>query len=370
VLAGGAAWLLWKRYTKAASHWLAVYIATGLLTWVLRNTAQVTRPVDFQTGFSFPSAHTSMSMAVYGFLALMIARELHVQRRWIPYSAAGLLIILIALSRLYLGVHWFSDVLAGFSLGLAWVALIGIAYDRHPAPALPVKGLVAVTLLLITLSGSWYTQRYYSQELAHYSPQVEIHRITLSTWKTIGWEQLPVYRMDIEGTNEQPMNFQWAGSLATLEAELHQLGWETAAPVTPMNAMNWLAPEPDISTLPILPQVNDGQHQKLLLVAPCSPEDNYLTVVRLWPSNHELFSANVPVWVGNVSKLYVEQEIPLIAYLRTAPDFDGPVQHLHAVLTRLPGIATAQRNRAHTRENPRWSGDVILAWETAHQEGD
>ena len=370
VLAGGAAWLLWKRYTKAASHWLAVYIATGLLTWVLRNTAQVTRPVDFQTGFSFPSAHTSMSMAVYGFLALMIARELHVQRRWIPYSAAGLLIILIALSRLYLGVHWFSDVLAGFSLGLAWVALIGIAYDRHPAPALPVKGLVAVTLLLITLSGSWYTQRYYSQELAHYSPQVEIHRITLSTWKTIGWEQLPVYRMDIEGTNEQPMNFQWAGSLATLEAELHQLGWETAAPVTPMNAMNWLAPEPDISTLPILPQVNDGQHQKLLLVAPCSPEDNYLTVVRLWPSNHELFSANVPVWVGNVSKLYVEQEIPLIAYLRTAPDFDGPVQHLHAVLTRSPGIATAQRNRAHTRENPRWSGDVILAWETAHQEGD
>ncbi len=368
VLAGGAAWLLWKRYTKAASHWLAVYIATGLLTWVLRNTAQVTRPVDFQTGFSFPSAHTSMSMAVYGFLALMIARELHVQRRWIPYSAAGLLIILIALSRLYLGVHWFSDVLAGFSLGLAWVALIGIAYDRHPAPALPVKGLVAVTLLLITLSGSWYTQRYYSQELAHYSPQVEIHRITLSTWKTIGWEQLPVYRMDIEGTNEQPMNFQWAGSLATLEAELHQLGWETAAPVTPMNAMNWLAPEPDISTLPILPQVNDGQHQKLLLVAPRSPEDNYLTVVRLWPSNHELFSANVPVWIGNVSKLYVEQEIPLIAYLRTAPDFDGPVQHLHAVLTRLPGIATAQRNRAHTRENPRWSGDVILAWETAHQE--
>ena len=370
VLAGGTAWLLWKRYTKAAWHWLAVYMSTGLLTWVLKNTVQVARPVDFQTGFSFPSAHTSMSLAVYGFLALMVARELPVQRRWIPYSTAGLVIILISMSRLYLGVHWFSDVLAGFSLGLAWVALIGIAYDRHPAPALPVKGLVAVTLLLLTLSGSWYTQRYYSQELAHYSPRVEIHRITLSTWKTIGWQQLPVYRLDIEGTNEQPMNFPWAGSLATFQTELHQQGWKTAAPVSPMNSMNWLAPEPDISTLPILPQVNDGQHQKLLLVAPRSPEDNYLTVVRLWPSNHELFSGNVPVWVGNVSKLYIEQQIPLIAYLRTAPDFDGPVQHLHAALARLPGIATALRNRAHPKDNPRWSGDVMLAWETAHPEGD
>jgi membrane protein DedA with SNARE-associated domain/membrane-associated phospholipid phosphatase len=369
VLAGGTAWLLWKRYSKAAWHWLAVYISTGLLTWVLKNTVQIARPVDFQTGFSFPSAHTSMSMAVYGFLALIIARELPVQRRWVPYSTAGLVIILIAMSRLYLGVHWFSDVFAGLSLGLAWVALIGIAYDRHPAPALPVKGLVAVTLLLITLSGSWYTQRYYTQELAHYSPQVEIHRITLSTWKTIGWQQLPVYRLDIEGTNEQPMNFQWAGLLATLQAELQQQGWETAAPVSPMNAMNWLAPEPDIHTLPILPQVNDGQHQQLLLVAPRSPEDNYLTVMRLWPSNHELPGGSAPVWVGNVSKLYIEQQIPLIAYLRTAPDFNGPVQQLHSVLRRLPGIATTQRYRAISKENPRWSGDVLLAWETARHGG-
>ena len=364
MLAGGTAWLLWKGYSKAAWHWLAVYIATGLLTWVLKNTVQIARPVNFQSGFSFPSSHTSMSLAVYGFLALMIARELPVQRRWIPYTSAGVLIFLIAMSRLYLGVHWFSDVLAGFSLGLAWVALIGIAYDRHPAPALPVKRLVTVSLLLMTISGSWYTHRYYTQELAHYSPQVEIHRITLSTWKTIGWQQLPVYRLDIEGTNEQPMNFQWAGSLAGLQAELHQLDWETAAPVNPLNGINWLAPEPDIATLPILPQVNDGQHQTLLMVAPHTPDDNYLTVMRLWPSNRELFSGNAPIWVGNVSRLYIGQQIPLIAYLRTAPDFDGPVQHLHAVLTRLPGIVTAQRNRTHSKENPRWSGDVLLAWET------
>lgn len=133
--------------------------------------------------------------------------------------------------------------------------------------------------------------------------------------------------------------------------------------------MNWLAPEPDISTLPVLPQVNDGRHQELLLVAPHSAHDNFLTVMRLWPSNHELISDNAPVWVGNVSKLYVEQQIPLIAYLRTAPDFDGPMQLLHTVLRQLPGIATTQRDRTFPKENPRWSGEVLLAWETARHGG-
>ena len=366
VVAGSSAWLFWKRDTKAAWHWLAVYAATGLLTWVLKSTVHIARPVDFHSGFSFPSAHTSMSLAVYGFLALMIARELPVPRRWIPYSVAGLIVGLIALSRLYLGVHWFSDVLAGLSLGLAWMALIGIAYDRHPAPPLPVKRLLIVTLLLMTVAGTWQTQRYYTQELAHYSPPLEIHRIALSTWKTIGWEQLPVYRVDIEGRNEQAMNLQWAGSLETLQAVLHLQGWSPAAPVSPMNAMNWLVPEPVITNLPVLPQVNNGEHQQLLMIAPYTSEDSYLTVMRLWPSNQELVSGNTPIWVGNVSKLFVEQKIPLIAYLRTAPDFEGPMQQLHAVLTRLPAIATTLRNRKNAKENPRWNGDVLLAWETPY----
>jgi undecaprenyl-diphosphatase len=95
VIAGSTAWLFWKRDTKAAWHWLAVYTATGLLTWVLKNTVHIARPVEFQAGYSFPSAHTSMSLAVYGFLALMIARELPVPRRWIPYSMAGLVVFLM-----------------------------------------------------------------------------------------------------------------------------------------------------------------------------------------------------------------------------------------------------------------------------------
>jgi undecaprenyl-diphosphatase len=366
VITGGCAWLFWKRCTKAAWHWLAVCAFAGLLTWVLKVTVQVERPASIPDSYSFPSAHTSMSLVVYGFLALMIARELPQPRRWLPYSLAGLLVVAIALSRIYLGVHWFSDVLAGITLGIFWVALIGIAYDRHPAPTLPVKHLLTVVLLLLALATGWQTQQNFSHDLAMYAPRVEIHRITAATWKTAGWKQLPVYRVDLEGKNEQPMNLQWAGSLDTLHATLLQGGWHDAASPGPLNALNWLAPEPDIGSLPVLPQVNDGQHQRLLMIAPLAAAKDRLIVLRLWPSNRELLDSGQPVWTGKVDYLYLELDLPLIAYLRTAPDFESPLYYLQSTLQQAGDIGMLLRTRQERIDRLQWQGQVLLAWKAGN----
>jgi undecaprenyl-diphosphatase len=363
VLTGGCAWLFWKGYTKAAWHWLAVYISAGLLTWVLKLTLQIERPLGLQEGFSFPSAHTSMSLAVYGFLALMVARELPLRRRWLPYTLAGILIMSIAMSRLYLGAHWFSDVLAGLTLGIFWVALIGIAYDRHPAPALPLRNLLVAVTVLVALASAWQTRTRFEQELAQYKPQTEIHRITLQTWRSVGWEALPAYRVDLQGRNEQPMNFQWAGSLTTLRDELLGKGWHEPTSLTPLSAINLLAPDPEIAKLPILPQVNDGQHQSLLLIGPYAAGTKQLVVLRLWPSNRELQENNTPVWIGNVVHLYREQELPLITYLRTASSYDMPLRQLQATLMHSNHIATTERTRPASQGQPGMHEDVMLAWE-------
>ncbi|MCA1700098.1 MAG: phosphatase PAP2 family protein [Actinobacteria bacterium] len=84
------------------------------------------------SGFSFPSAHAGASMALYGALAFLLARDLRSTPACVGcFVAAGLLIGAIGFSRLYLGAHYLSDVLAGFSLGLGWatlcVLLIGVA---------------------------------------------------------------------------------------------------------------------------------------------------------------------------------------------------------------------------------------------------
>jgi membrane protein DedA with SNARE-associated domain/membrane-associated phospholipid phosphatase len=364
VLAGSCAWLFWKGNSKAAWHWLAAYASVGLLTWVLKSTVQIARPLSSYGGYSFPSAHTSMSLAVYGFLALIIARELHVTRRWLPYSVAGLLVTAIALSRLYLGIHWFSDVFAGALLGLIWVALLGLAYDRHPAPRLPAKRLLGVATLLLVVAGSWQTQHDFKRELAYYSPTVEIQRVTLSTWTTSSWEQLPAYRMDLDGVNTQPMNFQWAGTLESLKSVLQAQGWISAPALRPTNTLNWLAPDPDITALPILPQVNDGQHQSLLLVAPQQADKDQLVILRLWPSDLQLINSNTPIWSGKAAYLLIEKELPLITYLRTGPDFEAPLELLTKALGNSTEVRSLHRIRPLTGLPIHWQGNVLLTWET------
>jgi membrane-associated phospholipid phosphatase len=73
-----------------------------------------------ETSFSFPSGHAVGSMVVYGFIGYILAREFPIYRRYI-YTAASILIIAIGFSRLYLGVHYPTDIIAGYGVGILWL---------------------------------------------------------------------------------------------------------------------------------------------------------------------------------------------------------------------------------------------------------
>jgi membrane-associated phospholipid phosphatase len=63
------------------------------------------------------------SLVAYGMLAYLLVREVHGRRRRLAVIAcATLLILLIGLSRMYLGVHYFSDVIGGYAAGVVWLA--------------------------------------------------------------------------------------------------------------------------------------------------------------------------------------------------------------------------------------------------------
>jgi undecaprenyl-diphosphatase len=92
-------------------------------------------PILMIGSFSFPSGHAMAATLLYGFLAAFVVRKVQAWRwRVLVVLAAGLLIVLIGFSRLYLGVHYLSDVLAGMAAGAAWLALCWIsvgALRRH-----------------------------------------------------------------------------------------------------------------------------------------------------------------------------------------------------------------------------------------------
>ena len=115
----------------------------------LKYGLKIPRPETAETilgSYAFPSAHVLRVTVLFGFLAVLVARPLSERWRWLPYSLAGALVGSVAISRLYLGVHWLSDILGSLTLGVAWVALIGIAYHQHTPLREKWRGLAATSL--------------------------------------------------------------------------------------------------------------------------------------------------------------------------------------------------------------------------------
>lgn len=99
-----------------------------VLNQILKFILHRPRPSEFQiiteTGYSFPSGHSMVSMAFYGlFIYLIYKNVTNKYLKWILIIALSLLIILIGISRIYLGVHYTSDVLGGFLLSIAYLII-------------------------------------------------------------------------------------------------------------------------------------------------------------------------------------------------------------------------------------------------------
>ena len=108
-----------------------------ILNTVIKFLVQRPRPEGIrlikETGFSFPSGHAMVSTAFYGYLFYLIYHSsLPKKVRVLALFGFALLTFLIGISRIYLGVHFASDVLAGFALGLAYLILfITFFYEKE-----------------------------------------------------------------------------------------------------------------------------------------------------------------------------------------------------------------------------------------------
>jgi membrane protein DedA with SNARE-associated domain/membrane-associated phospholipid phosphatase len=80
--------------------------------------------IGHYTGASFPSGHATQSAAFYAMLAIVLGAGLFFRKRAIPWVAAALVVLVVGASRIYLGAHWLTDVLAGYALGATWVAIV------------------------------------------------------------------------------------------------------------------------------------------------------------------------------------------------------------------------------------------------------
>lgn len=134
---GVASVFLWTsrhRYS-ALLLWVSM-LGSGLINMAMKLSFNRPRPrlfpwrVPYAGLSSFPSGHSMTSMVAYSTLAFLVARLVpsHFLRRF-TIIVAGVMIVLIGLSRMYLGVHYPTDVLAGFATGLAWASFCALGIE-------------------------------------------------------------------------------------------------------------------------------------------------------------------------------------------------------------------------------------------------
>lgn len=106
-------------------------VMTALKSLIGRERPSEVAAVYSETGLSFPSGHAMIGAALYLTLGVLLARSLEVRRLQLyVIGAAASIAVVVGLTRVYLGVHYPSDVLGGWTIGLAWALLCGVVARR------------------------------------------------------------------------------------------------------------------------------------------------------------------------------------------------------------------------------------------------
>ncbi len=325
-------WLLWQRRWQAAAHWAATTSFALLLTQTLSLTTTLSDATS-----TFPGSHTPHAMIVYGFLAVLAARELNDRHRWLAYLPVVILVGSIAFSRLYLGAQSFSGVLGGLTLGLAWAALLGIAYRRHPARTLRLGGLLGVSLASVAVAGTISVNLHLEQRLTEHRIERPLQEMAGENWWAEGWQELPAMRSDLLGSRRFPLTIQYAGALEPLSTALQANGWQAPPLLDGTGWLRWFSNSAEAATLPLPPQVHQGRNEALLLSRPSATE-GVLEVLRLWPADYHLQPGNTPLWLGYVSELHFEERWNIVRLPRTHLSFELPLEQLRTTLEGVSGL--------------------------------
>ncbi|WP_235039562.1 bifunctional DedA family/phosphatase PAP2 family protein [Vreelandella profundi] len=151
-----AIWMLVRHRWDALLHWCGALGGVALLNTLIKELFARPRPgtPDYLIGsFSYPSAHTSTTVVLLGLAAAFIAAELPRQKRFWAYWVALSFALPMALSRLVIGVHWFSDLVGGALLGLVVCALTLLHWQQQPRASLrPCPWLLLCIASLVLIS--------------------------------------------------------------------------------------------------------------------------------------------------------------------------------------------------------------------------
>ena len=336
------AYLLWRKRWMAAAHFAAAIVFGLVFTSLLEAAIDMPRPPTAPAGFGFPSVAVTMTTIVFGFFAVLIARELPGRTRVWPYLLAGVITTLVAFARLYLGAHWPSDLVGGTLFGVLWLLALGIAYRRHVQRSFWMRPLAWLFYGTFTVAALWHAPRRADDLLARFAAATPASVMDAEDWWRDGWSKLPAQRNERDQRRRWPLYRQVPGPPDPLRERLEARGWHVQAQADWIATLGLLDDDAAASAQPVLPATLDAQAESLLMVHP-GDTGNEEFVLRLWRAPVRL-DDGTPLWIGTSQTLRLNKPLAVASLWLPVGD-DGRAHAL--VREALKGLDVAEAAHPH-----------------------
>jgi undecaprenyl-diphosphatase len=301
-------WLFWHRAYRAAYAAIIAIAAAKIFELVMKFGLQRARPSELAyagaSQYSFPSGHATMAAVIFGILAILVS---HAMGRWgraVVYAMCALVVVAIAYSRVYLGAHWLSDVLAGLLFGTVVMAAYGVAVEAVPPRRIRPMGLLAAAFAVFASVGALHVAQGYASAAQFYAMPERRILVPEAQWLAADWEGLPLRRIDLAGRPGEMFVAQYAGELATPEALLLAAGWSVSPVWTWQDSLPYLNPKATLAELPPRPALHEGLKAKLTLTRPVAGDDAARLVLRFYQTPLALAQADVfrPIYLVSLGR--------------------------------------------------------------------
>ena len=313
-----ALFALARQQQRAAAACLLALACTGLLSAILKALVGYARPIDAIIRVheaSFPSGHMLSGTVVYGLLAaLLISSPVRRGLRALGIALLLLVIVGIGLSRLYLGVHWPSDLLGSLALALMVLAsLLFFLHYEHPIDWIDtfkppfgarVLRIAGRSVLLLALGAAAVLT--IQTELVPIRMPPAAHSITLQVLQASLPADLPLGSEGLIGGRMEPISLVFVGAEEDLVESFVRAGWRLADLPTPVRIVQEglaaLRNRPD-PTGPATPAYFADRPQNLTFEKPDTGSSSIRRRhhTRLWQTAYCLAPNCHPLWVGTAS---------------------------------------------------------------------
>ncbi len=351
-------WLVWRKAWRAAIASTAIFLGGKLFSVLLKYGIHRPRPLEAYAGsevFSFPSGHATMAAITFGILAVLASHAMNRWSRSLVYATCGVIVIAIAYSRLYLGVHWLSDVLGGLMFGGVMVAAFGVAIEAIPPRRILPLGLLGATFIAFVAAGALHISTNYEAAEKLYAAPDQNYSITQAEWETSVWQRLPVRRIDLAGKPEEPFIMQWAGSLAELQRLMETRNWVASPKWMWHEILPYLNPNARLADVAPRPALHAGLKAKLTMVLALNGESNRRLVLRAYKTN-AILKANAATPIFLISLTQESLRKSLRAYVIPTLSAADPTQ----VAGFANGMPLPGNARVVVEQRPEIGGEVRL----------